>query len=122
MKKIFFLCCVLFLMGEKSALALALDGTTWERLPDMAKDFWIVGVTEAFVALDGLTIIDKEKLSVELSVKEQVYHNISLCLQAQKKAQTTAIVQKYVTENPKQWHDPMIIIFLNALRDACRNE
>ncbi len=119
MKKIFFLCCVLFLTSEKSALAM--DVTKWENLAKVSKFAYVIGVLEGWFFWDDLTMYAvTEELAKALSPTEQLRHEIVTCMKGRKTDQALAVVQRYVTENPKEWHKSMTSMIYNALGDACK--
>ena len=87
--------------------------------------FYVKGVLDAWAFIDGMaTYATKEELSAELSLAEGLNHKIVLCLHTRgwEVGQILAVVQKYVTDKPNEWHRQMPDIMFRALSDACKKE
>jgi hypothetical protein len=118
MKKIFFLCCVLFMLNENYALAYT-DGTTWGRLSKAGKVAYVLGVLDAWFHVDDFATSTATEGQTKQSLTEEYFHKAATCMLERKPDQLVGIVQKYFTENPKEWYKPMTVIIYDALADAC---
>ena len=94
--------------------AEALTGNEWKRMGEFARQFYVVGVVDAWASVAS---IQKEfpvsgagvlsRLARCAFEREMTY------------AQMAAIVEKYMANHPENWHRAMSWLVWEAMNDAC---
>jgi len=99
-------------------LALGADVTRWKQIDEISRKMYVAGAADA-INIVGDMLEHDLKAGTHLLVKGLV--DISDCLieRNMKFAQTVAIVEKYVNNNPELWHNSVGSLTWFALREAC---
>jgi len=84
-----------------------LTGNEFRSLNSSAKINYAMGITDGFV---GAALVFGEGDSTW----------IGDCLGTAQSDQVVAIFEKYLVENPGEWHYAMNVLAFNAFNDACR--
>src|SRR4029453_17694131 len=94
--------------------ANAITGNDWRRLPLAAQHYYIIGVLDGWDNLGTIALLAKQPLSVVTRLAEHIK-----CTAEMPYEQIVAIVQKYMDNNPSQWHYDMASLTWNAVNEAC---
>jgi len=114
------LCFVLFAVS-----ASAKTGNEWRNLSLAARQGYVMGVLDAWRDAEDMRIAslrrEKDKKSIEiLSNMPPVITHIVECMGGKMTyGQIIAIVDKYIENNPEQWHHSMVSLIWTATHEAC---
>ena len=101
------------------APAAAMTGNEWRALPVAARTSYVTGVVDNFtdVATAVKTLVPPEKRTAS----EKMLVSFEECIAGtpRPQSQLVAIVDKYIKDNPGQWHTRMSGLVFEALR--CRD-
>ena len=84
-----------------------ITGNEYLRLPDVNKLHYVMGVVDG-IFLAPFFGAPKDKMDW-----------IEKFLVNMTDSQVTAIINKYLQENPQRWHESMNVIIYSAFREAC---
>ena len=96
--------------------ATAMDGNGWKQLPPGAQQSYIMGVVDTWGNVAELVkALNRQPMGVE-----KIFIDHVACAQEKMTyAQMIAIVDKFIADNPSQWHYSMPSLISDALRAAC---
>jgi hypothetical protein len=101
--------CLLFAVD-----ATAITGREWRQLPPVAQHYYIIGVLDGWDNIATITLLTEQKPSVGIGFTKQIE-----CTAGMAYAQINAILQKYMENNPSQWHNSMVLLLWPALAEVC---
>jgi hypothetical protein len=118
--------CVLVLLGGliaavlSPALAVAVTGNDWRAMPAPARTAYVSGVVDNLVDFGSAirSLVPAEKRTA--SEKMMVGFEDCIAQTQRPPSQLVAIVEKYLKDNPAQWHTRMSGLVFEALR--CRDQ
>jgi len=97
--------------------AAAINGNEWKQLPRSSRDAYIWGVTDTWKNLADAVTLRKEGSP---SPSVALFTNLVRCLQqGMTYGQISAIVEKYMEDNPSKWHHDMASLAWTAVFNAC---
>lgn len=85
-----------------------LTGNSYREMQDSGKRGYVMGF------IDGLFV------SVLHGAKKSTLRLIEQCVVGMSDGQVVAILEKWLTDHPGQWHEQMNILANAAIREACR--
>jgi hypothetical protein len=101
--------CLLF-----TAEAKAVTGNEWRQLSQTAQQYYIIGVLDGWDNLGTITLLAEQQSPVGIGFTKQIECTIGMAY-----AQINAIIQKYMENNPSQWHNSMVLLVWPALAEVC---
>ncbi len=84
-----------------------MDGNEWRRLSENIKTGYVVGIIDGFY------------FSLIFGAEGKTLDDLHECIANKPSAQMKAIVQKYHTDHPEMWDQPMSRIVTGALDEIC---
>jgi Rap1a immunity proteins len=105
---------ILFLFMPTVTFSAA-TGNEWRALSPATRDGYLLGVLDAWVLLDAVT-----KESVQPVGRASIFTRLVGCLgKDMTYGQAIAIVEKYMQDNPSEWHQNMAFLAWIAIDRAC---
>jgi hypothetical protein len=97
--------------------AVAMSGNEWKQLPRSSRDAYIWGVVDTWQNLAATLTLRK---AVSPSPSEAQFTDLARCLsEGMTYGQISAIVKKYMEDNPSEWHYGMASLAWSAVHKAC---
>jgi hypothetical protein len=108
------LCCLLAVVT--SASGGFITGNQWRELPNSARMLCVVGVIDGWHFM-GLAVDEPSKQRMI-----GTFIRLTSCVEKRQMTgeQILAIVEKYVTEHPEEWHERMEFIVFKTMSAACK--
>ena len=95
---------------------MAITGNEWKRLLETAQQVYVIGVVDTW---NNLAQIIEATEKPSRSEVLGFFTDVTRCLRKRiTYGQITAIVQKYMENNPSQWHYDMASLTWNAVNEA----
>jgi hypothetical protein len=94
--------------------ATAITGIQWRQLSQTAQQYYIIGVLDGWDNLGTITLLAEQQSSVGTGFTKQIECTIGMAY-----AQVNVIIQKYMENNPSQWHNSMALLVWPALAEVC---
>jgi hypothetical protein len=101
--------CLLF-----PADATAITASEWRQLPPAVQHYYIIGVLDGWDNIGTITLLTEQKPPVGIGFTKQIE-----CTAGMTYAQINVILQKYMENNPSQWHNSMVLLLWPALAEVC---
>lgn len=101
--------CLLFTVDAE-----AMTGNDWVRLPQTAQQYYVFGVLDAWENFGEVALRLNQQSSVVTNFTKLV-----TCGAGMTYGQINAIVQKYMENNPANWHYSMPSLVWTALDGMC---
>ena len=101
--------CLLFAVD-----ATAITGSEWRQLPPAVQHYYIIGVLDGWDNIGTITLLTEQKPPVGIGFTKQIE-----CTAGMTYAQINVILQKYMENNPSQWHNSMVLLLWPALAEVC---
>jgi hypothetical protein len=101
--------CLLFAVD-----ATAITGSEWKQLPPAVQHYYIIGVLDGWNNVGTITLLAEEKAPIGSGFTKQIE-----CTAGMAYTQINAIIQKYMENNPSQWHNSMALLLWPALAEVC---
>jgi len=104
-----------------SSTADAFTGTKWRALPEAARAAYVAGVVDTWENVNLLTQAEKKKdPRYKPTDVEVLFSPTTTCAHDEiTYVQAIAIVDKYMSQNPEEWHQPMAILVWSAFAKSC---
>jgi hypothetical protein len=101
--------------------ANAIDGNKWKTFPELSRSAYIMGVVDTWSNVAEATAeVTKIKRSYKTGIVEDtLIDNVQCVAQKMTYKQIVAIVDKYMADNPSQWHFTMPSLIWTAVAEAC---
>jgi len=97
--------------------ARAMNGNDWKKLSQGQQQGYIVGVVDTWMNIDQLLSYNPKERTGAVATG---FTTLAKCVtQGMTYGQMTAIVQKYIENNPSQWHYTMPSIIEAAFFEVC---
>jgi len=111
-------CCVALLLLTMGEATADVSGNDYRGYPDSVRTTYVVAVLDAWGFLVGSIRNSKTVKAPEIDF---VYGSIVRCVERRRMFpdQVTAIVDKYMRENPAKWDEGMAGLIWSALNQAC---
>jgi hypothetical protein len=99
--------------------AAAASGNDYQKWDASAKLFYVIGVLEGWASIDEAL---KGTKSTEPPALGELQLSVVRCMSTKgmTMGQAEAIVNKYIADNPAEWHNRMAYLVLRAMLNACR--
>ena len=94
--------------------AAAITGSEWRQLSPAAQQYYVIGVLDGWDNLGTITLLAEQKSPVGIGFTKQIE-----CTVGMEYAQISVIIQKYMENNPSQWHNSMVLLVWPALAEVC---
>ena len=101
--------CLLFAVDAE-----AISGDEWRRLSQTAREYYVIGVLDGWDNLGTITLLAEQQPPVGTGFTKQID-----CTLGMASVQINAIIQKYMENNPSQWHSNMALLVWTALDEVC---
>jgi hypothetical protein len=108
--------CIAILCSES---ADAIDGNSWKRLGRGEQYAYIMGVLDTWGNVAQLINVTNPKTT---GPTERMFMKHVECADKMEYAQLVAIVDKFMADNPSQWHYSMPSIVSTAVSQACQKK
>lgn len=107
--------CWLLAVAAREAAA-GIKGNDFQALSETARMYYVLGT------IDAWGNVGVESLALNAPVVDTLYGDVSRCVTGRQmtQGQGLAIVDKYIRDNPAQWHKDMSILIWYAFREACK--
>jgi hypothetical protein len=98
----------------------ALTGNEWRQLSLPSQQAYVIGVTDTWNLLESVRL-ESIPLAMEKEPQEapSIITHLMNCLNEMTYGQGVAIVEKYMRDNPAEWHKSMAFLIWNAAHEAC---
>jgi hypothetical protein len=101
--------CLLFAVD-----ATAITGIQWRQLSQTAQQYYIIGVLDGWDNVGTITLLAEQQSPAGTGFTKQIE-----CTTGMAYAQVNVIIQKYMDNNPSQWHNSMALLIWPALAEVC---
>jgi hypothetical protein len=101
--------CLLFAVDAE-----AISGDEWRRLSQTAQRYYVIGVLDGWDNLGTITLLAEQQPPLGTGFTKQIE-----CTAGMAYAQINVIIQKYMENNPSQWHNSMVLLVWPALAEVC---
>ena len=101
--------CLLFAVD-----APAITGNEWRQLSQTAQQYYIIAVLDGWDNLGTITLLAEQQSPVGIGFTKQIECTIGMAY-----PQINFIIQKYMENNPSQWHYSMPLLLWPALAGVC---
>jgi hypothetical protein len=101
--------CLLFPVN-----ATAITGNEWIQLTHTAQQYYIIGILDGWDNFGTITLLTEQQSPVGIGFTKQIECTIGMTY-----PQINVIIQKYMKNNPAQWHYSMALLVWPALADMC---
>ena len=93
----------------------AISGNDWLASSDSGRMYYIMGVVEGWQGF----LVSYEHFGDKTMAAYVTYKEINTCIKPMTFGQMKAIAEKYLKENPNEWHSRMESLTFLALYAAC---
>lgn len=109
--------CIVFVFLSVSS-AGAVTGNAWKQLSETQRGSYVMGVIDGWHFVSALAQLQRGAKPTET---EEIIIKVSDCVYDKRMpySQVIAIVEKYMNDNPAEWHQLMSGVIWDALAKAC---
>ena len=100
------------------AAGTSVRGNDWRALDRAGRLSYVLAALDAWQLVGVLPL-----KSPDAAVVKTQFVDLPACTaeKGMTGAQVLAIVEKYVTDNPDKWHEPMALLIWRSMHDVCSN-
>lgn len=110
-----FLASLFMLVAPRDALALS--GNEWKQGSPSSRSAYISGVADTWQIL---AVIEKMNKETSQHPSAALFTDLTICMgKGMTYGQVSAIVEKYMEDNPSEWHHAMAWLAWRAVNRAC---
>jgi hypothetical protein len=106
--------CLLFPVN-----ATAITGNEWRQLSQTAQQYYIIGILDGWDNFGTITLLAEQQSPVGIGFTKQIVTKHIECTIGMTYPQINVIIQKYIKNNPAQWHYSMALLVWPALAEVC---
>lgn len=111
---------ILVMMAMAFANENTITGNKWREFSAELRLWYVIGVVDGILEATALLQAAEPRRPLGGNLFADFVARTRTCLvDTMTRMQVGAIVDKYVKDHPAQWHFPMTILTVSALREAC---
>ena len=113
---------ILSTMDFTALPAFAMTGNEWRGWPETGRLGYVWGVVDTWSVLQKLEARQQLEERSEQSSIVAMHTDLALCIQKMSYVQMSAIVEKYMQNNPAEWHYLMASLVWSAIHETCSGQ